>query len=244
MNFDDKAKSYDQNADLQRQTSDRLFHSLCQLNPKNTHKILEIGCGTGYLTRKVLEQFPESQVHALDLSPEMLQQSKLAGEKNLELIQADAESFKCEEKYDLIISNLSFQWFEEQLATINKYYQNLNESGYLLINSLSAGTYQQFIEAFEQNQITYPGLSYLSQNDFRQGLPSTATINEYLIKENFPNTRTFLKKLHAIGAHKNKALSTKDLRKVIKTHDSFFSEEIQVEYQILELTIQREQNAK
>lgn len=237
MNFNKKANSYDQNADFQRKTSDRLFHSLCSIKPVKIKRILEIGCGTGYLTEKLRHRFPEASIEALDLSEEMVKKVNSKKLDKVIAILANAEDFIATHKYDLIVSNLAFQWFNDQSGTINKLTDSLTKNGSLLINTLVEGTYEKFIAAFTENSLPYPGLEYISKHELQETLTQTAIINKYLIKENFPNTRTFLKKLHAIGAHKSKSLSTKDLRRVIKTHDSFFTGEIQVEYQVLELTI-------
>lgn len=39
-------------------------------------KILEVGCGTGYNTRLLAQQFPEAQLIGLDVSAEMLEKAK------------------------------------------------------------------------------------------------------------------------------------------------------------------------
>lgn len=239
MNFNNKAQTYDQNAELQRTSSDRLFRSLCDREDSDFIRILEIGCGTGYLTRKLIKKYPNSQIHALDISAKMLEESQLDSFPQVQTVLADAENYSSDESYDLIISNLSFQWFNEQIKTIQKYKKMLVANGRLYINTLMDGSYQDFIRAFEDNNISYPGLRYLKKSEFQKDLNQSDSLSEYNISESFPNTQAFLKRLHAIGAKNSSSLNAAQLRQIIRTHDSFFTAEIQVQYKILEIIINK-----
>ena len=57
---------------------DEMLDTLTHCIPPHTQRILELGCGTGELSLKILHRYPEIQIVALDYSPRMLQ---LAQEK-------------------------------------------------------------------------------------------------------------------------------------------------------------------
>ena len=72
-------------------------------------RILELGCGTGNLTRVLRDRYPTSEITVVDFSPEMLTltQEKL-GPDNLILMASSFETLHLEaEQYDLVISSIA-----------------------------------------------------------------------------------------------------------------------------------------
>ncbi len=57
-------------------------------------RILDLGCGTGNLTQKIMEHFPEAEIDALDLSEDILTESRKRFSKvpNIRYIQANFKS--------------------------------------------------------------------------------------------------------------------------------------------------------
>jgi tRNA (cmo5U34)-methyltransferase len=52
---------------------DEMLHALVRAVPADSRQILELGCGTGELTVKILQHCPGAQVYAVDYSSRMLQ---------------------------------------------------------------------------------------------------------------------------------------------------------------------------
>lgn len=52
---------------------DEMLDTLTRCIPPHAQRILELGCGTGELSLKILHRYPEVQIVALDYSPRMLQ---------------------------------------------------------------------------------------------------------------------------------------------------------------------------
>ncbi|MEJ6483546.1 class I SAM-dependent methyltransferase [Nostoc punctiforme UO1] len=52
---------------------DEMLEVISRCLPSTSLRILELGCGTGELSLKILKRFPNAQVIALDYSPRMLQ---------------------------------------------------------------------------------------------------------------------------------------------------------------------------
>ena len=90
-----------------------------------TVTVLDLGCGTGYLTKVLSERVgPEGKVVAERL--------KIAREKysarNIEYIQADDEIFP-PGQYDLIFSNIVIHWIRDKEAVLKRVYKNLRIGG-------------------------------------------------------------------------------------------------------------------
>lgn len=77
--------------------------------------VLELGCGTGHLTRELLRRLPDSQFLVTDLAPSML---GFCGEhldeidrSRVRLSQLDARAPSLQERFDLVASSAMVQWF-------------------------------------------------------------------------------------------------------------------------------------
>lgn len=101
---------------------------------KENPKILDLGCGTGNITLKVLEKFPNSQITCLDLSENMIKiaKNKLEQYESIEYIIGDFTKTEITEKYDAIISSLALHHIpndKEKQEMYHAIYEALNESG-------------------------------------------------------------------------------------------------------------------
>ena len=69
-------------------------------------RILDLGCGTGNLTQRILEHFADAQIDALDLSEEILEESRkrFGNKSTINYLQEDFKSMIITEgKYDLVM---------------------------------------------------------------------------------------------------------------------------------------------
>jgi malonyl-CoA O-methyltransferase len=110
-NFSRSAAVYDDHAGLQRQMAGRLAALTACLSPT---RILDVGCGTGYLAARLARAFPQATVLGLDLAPGMIE---VAGQKhqggNLSFAVGDGESLGLPRgSFELVVSNASLQWME------------------------------------------------------------------------------------------------------------------------------------
>ena len=109
--FSESARQYDLFAGLHRAIADKL---LAQIPPKTVAStLLDVGCGTGYLTGKLKERFRHSKVIGLDFAQGMLEVARLRYE-DIIWILADGNhlpfSSGC---FDMVVSNLAYQWAQD-----------------------------------------------------------------------------------------------------------------------------------
>jgi trans-aconitate methyltransferase len=76
--------------------------------------VLDIGCGTGRLTDKLLERLPRGRVIAIDLSANMIQTARdylrPRHQSRVQLAIADAAALPLDESCDAIFSTATFHW--------------------------------------------------------------------------------------------------------------------------------------
>ncbi|MFI3299874.1 MAG: malonyl-ACP O-methyltransferase BioC [Candidatus Gastranaerophilales bacterium] len=98
--------------------------------------ILELGCGTGFLTQEIAEKLNFSTYYTNDL----IEQSKKYVDKILPeniFICGNAQRIKPPKNMDLIVSNAMFQWFTS-LEKISEHYSKLlNKQGILAFSTFA-----------------------------------------------------------------------------------------------------------
>ncbi len=127
-NFDRGTQAYDAHTDLQQRVAAHLSHDL----PKdNVDDILEIGCGTGHLTKHLLDLYQDARlIHVTDISESMLDKarSKIQDPEIFWSVM-DGEYPDTDRQYDLIVANMVFQWFEDAPAALDKLQSLLKPGG-------------------------------------------------------------------------------------------------------------------
>jgi trans-aconitate 2-methyltransferase len=85
---------------------------LDRLRLEGDEAVLDAGCGSGRMTRHILERLPRGRVIGVDSSPAMIAHAheELGERPNLELIVADLLELELPEPVDAIFSNAAFHW--------------------------------------------------------------------------------------------------------------------------------------
>jgi malonyl-CoA O-methyltransferase len=211
-NFARRVRSYDRHACMQR----LMAHGLVAVAGEvlgRARRILEIGCGTGYLTQLLRQANPEARFVALDLDASLVETARrrLGAAAGVEWLVADGE-VPLRGAYDLIIANATFQWFTRPAATLANYYQSLAPGGSLSFSTLGPGTFQELAGALGEaaaslklaNAPKIPAQDFgdretwsdrLSRAGFRQ-----VRLAREMVTTTFSSVREFLKALQATGA--------------------------------------------
>jgi malonyl-CoA O-methyltransferase len=216
--FSQNAATYDEYASVQKRMAKELICLLNQakLTRDNRLRILDIGCGTGYLTRMLCETYPKARITAVDIAPGMIEQSKKR------LITPNV-TFRCEDfeeavilhQYDLIISNAAFQWFNSLPRTLNKLYPALSGCGLLGFSTFGKGTFTELHQAYGKAQkeagvktFSGPGQAFYSLQELlalcREAAGSENPFihgKEYFSCEYFASVRKFLESVKKTGAN-------------------------------------------
>ena len=91
---------------------------------------LEIGCGPGTFTKAVLDMNPNTDITAVDLSPEMIRQAKinLSG-KDINFVTGDFLKFESSEKYDLVFSSRAIEYIADKNVLVGMIDRYLKPGG-------------------------------------------------------------------------------------------------------------------
>ncbi len=113
--FNNAALNYDANAVLQQEIGARLLERL-EFFAINPQTILDLGMGTGFVTKQLAYAYPKADIIGLDFAESMLkvaQHKRNNDTPNYHLICGDINLLPiADNSVDLIFSNFSFQWCE------------------------------------------------------------------------------------------------------------------------------------
>ena len=99
---------------------------------KEGMKVLDIGCGTGFLASVIAGQVGESgKVTAVDPDAERVKfaQGKYSTWKNLQFFEKGSEDFPCG-PYDVVFSNYVLHHIKNKAPTFRRVFEHLKEGGY------------------------------------------------------------------------------------------------------------------
>ena len=137
--FDDLVSEYDNVIKRLVSPYPKMLWAMFYYLPKDfkPKKILELGCGTGRLTKVLHEQWDNSSITVVDISAAMLEKTKqVVKHKDLQLIESSMEKL-CLPKnnYDLVISSLAIHHLtnESKIKLIKNIFNWLNKDGFFIL---------------------------------------------------------------------------------------------------------------
>lgn len=143
--FDASADRYDEAAVLQRHVADELMERIEDLEISPA-RILDLGSGTGYLTRMIVERFPGAEVFALDISPAMARRSAGAAPGCATCADAERVPFRAD-TFDLVVSNMTLQWCDFE-SVFGEARTVLAPGGLLLFSTVGPDTLMELRESW------------------------------------------------------------------------------------------------
>jgi malonyl-CoA O-methyltransferase len=144
--FDRAAAAYDTFSVVQRGMAERLVERI----KREPASLLDLGCGTGYLTALLRRRFPHAQIDAVDFAPAMIEQAR-ARVPDANFLTCDIEELELEPaSYDLIASNATIQWLTEPEQTMARLAESLSARGELQLATFGPRTFWELDEVLRE----------------------------------------------------------------------------------------------
>lgn len=141
------AENYDQHAFIQFEVGKRLLERLSLMASFSPKVILDVGAGTGFLTRKLQAHYPKSTLMGLDIANEMIsfakkeKQSWRPWRSQPHYIQGAMEKLPFKnQSIDLIFSNFTLPWANDLSVVLKECKRVLSRDGILLFSTLGPNT--------------------------------------------------------------------------------------------------------
>ena len=159
--FDKKASSYDKYSLVQDEVARRLCDRLSSITIKPMN-ILDIGCGTGYLSNMLFKLYPNANITCLDISLNMLEESHKKN-SSLNYVLSDAENMPFKNnKFDLIVSSFTLHWCFEIEKIFFDIHRFLKDKGLFLFTTVGPSTLDELNTAYYEAVDSERHINYFS----------------------------------------------------------------------------------
>jgi malonyl-ACP O-methyltransferase BioC len=247
--FGNASEDYARNAKLQRVTATELAQRIATYPILPTARVLEIGCGTGFLTQTLYEMYPGADWTITDISSDMLAscQRVFGNAENLRFQQMDGEAPTVEGGFDLICANMTFQWFEDLPGSIANLVNLLNPGGVLAYTTLCHGSLVEWQEAHRRCGLIPGTPEYPIEKDLEGCWPDSrgeGALDVVGIERTYPNAFAFARAIKGIGAETpaadHRPLNAGGMRRVLRYLDQ--QDNVTMTYQVGYATYQKYSN--
>ncbi|EPR41693.1 Methyltransferase type 11 [Desulfovibrio sp. X2] len=202
--FSAAAVGYERAAEAQRRAAAGLCARIAALPLPAEPRVLEVGCGTGLLTRRILDALPGARVLATDISPGMLDAAR-AGISGPDVTwrlmdgeRPDAAPASC----DLIAASLAVQWFSDLSAGLAALARCLAPGGTLAVSLLGGESFREWRQACAGLGLSCGVPDYPDAETLAGLLPDggTGRVEREVFAVEHADGLSFARSLKAIGA--------------------------------------------
>lgn len=205
--FDAAAAHYDEAAVLQREVGARLVErfELIRMAPA---AVLDIGAGTGAVTRELMAHYRKARFTALDPSPAML---RLARERaprwrRLRCVAGRAEALPlADDSFDVVFSNLALQWVADLPVAFAEIQRVLRPGGVFMFSCFGPDTLVELRDAWAGVDAHARVNTLVDMHDIGDAMARARLAEPVMDMEHFtltyPEPRTVLQELRALGSH-------------------------------------------
>jgi malonyl-CoA O-methyltransferase len=205
--FDRASASYESAAGLQARVAAELLERLAvfAFEPR---VVLDLGAGTGRVTRELKRRYRRALVIALDLAPGMLREARRHQQwwRRFERVCADALRLPlADASVDIVFSSLMLQWCQPLDTALAECRRVLKPDGFFAFSTFGADTLHELRDAWAcadgYNHVNH----FVDVHEVGDALVRAGLMEPVLdvdrVEVGYPDALSLMRDLKAIGAH-------------------------------------------
>jgi malonyl-CoA O-methyltransferase len=200
------AQDYDRHARVQRVVARRLAKRFASLPLPPRPRILEIGCGTGFLTEALLDAGVDGEWLITDIAPAMVERCRErigeAPHRSFAVLDGEYGEPCASGGFDLVCSSLVMQWFDDPARALERMLGWLAPGGHCLFATLASGSFAEWRGAHEAEGLACGTPRFLTFAELEAVSPEArcGSLAVETLRESHESASNFLHALKAIGA--------------------------------------------
>jgi len=227
-NFNVASSNYDDNAFLQNEIANRLSEKLKVISIK-PQTIIDLGSGTGLLSNKTAEIFPNANLVCVDFA----QKSLLKNPQNLKVCANAYELPFASNSVDFIVSNLMMQWCPDLKTLFNECFRVLKPQGLFLFTTFGPDTLKELKRSWSAVDSSAHVNNFIDMHDIGDQMLQSGFQSPIMEMENiiltYEKVLDLMHDLKSIGAQnvsdRSKTLTGKTkFKKMIEMYESYRSD--------------------
>src|SRR6185437_5441893 len=222
-NFGRSASHYDAHAQVQFQCASKLL-AYMEANTRDLvdGAVLEVGCGTGIVSRGIAELFPDRALEITDICDEMVARCKMRLEASgvvpwsagvppaeaglrphVRYSTVNIQSFQPDTRHAMVVAAFVLQWVEQLSTALTNVETALKPGGKLFFSVPTDGSFPEWKTICKRAGVAYTGNALPGVAEFRS-FAADAGLRLSVYEETFPvhhqSLQQFLISLKSIGA--------------------------------------------
>lgn len=202
--FSAAASTYGRHARVQAAAADHL----CTLLPPvlGLGSLLEIGCGTGHLTRLLKTRYPNHALHVVDTAAAMISicRRSLPNQAGIQFHVMDAAAFEPDAPLRLVASNCALHWVEPLETVARRLRGHLRSDGHLVASLMIEPTLGELRSVRESVAPHKPPRARMRSESEVLGAVQAAGfrlvhVQRHRYVEKYASAADFLQALHELG---------------------------------------------
>jgi len=199
--FDYGLNTYSREAIVQKRIANELILELSSFFVPSNIRLFEIGCGTGFLTQKIIENIELDELIVNDITNTSMNKIQELIDKydvSHKFIKGDAEEIDYPTQIDVVLSSSTIQWFKNKQLFFDKVFSSLNPDGIFAFSTFGCDNYKEI------KSLTGVGLEYQSMEEITEMLSHNFKIissSEWIEKKEFDTPLSVLRHIKQTGVN-------------------------------------------
>jgi len=187
VDFD--GKKYKVASKHQKEWGERLIGDLAL---KGDERVIDLGCGDGYLTNKIRNLVPKGSVLGIDSSASMIETAKKLEAPNLRFQKLDIYDMDFDAEFDVAFSNAALHWLKDHDRMLRNVRKALHRGGSVRFNFAGDGNCSNYYAVVREVMALPRYQAYFDAVEWPWFSPSVSDYEELVKRHQFSEWRVWM----------------------------------------------------